>query len=185
MAWRRPGDKSLSELMMVSLLTHICVTRPQWVNVEFVIFMVCYPVTCICWFIIGLNHWCWVMHIWVIEHGHHWFSFIINWTFRNKPERNFNQKSKIFIETNAFENGVCEMVSILSQPQCVKHTVLLLWVMRLFSEMLMSYHWIPDWMMFGEYSIKKKNVGAVYNIIIVPFNDMIKCGLIITHSNFS
>ena len=32
MAWRRPGDKSLSEPMMVYLLTHICVTRPQWVN---------------------------------------------------------------------------------------------------------------------------------------------------------
>ena len=32
MAWRRPGDKPLSEPMMVRLLTHICVTRPQWVN---------------------------------------------------------------------------------------------------------------------------------------------------------
>ena len=32
MAWRRPGDKPLSEPMVVSLLTHICVTRPQWVN---------------------------------------------------------------------------------------------------------------------------------------------------------
>ena len=32
MAWRRPGDKPLSEPMMVILLTHICVTRPQWVN---------------------------------------------------------------------------------------------------------------------------------------------------------
>ena len=32
MAWRRPGDKPLSEPMMVSLKTHICVTRPQWVN---------------------------------------------------------------------------------------------------------------------------------------------------------
>ena len=29
MAWCRPGDKPLSEPMMVSLLTHICVTRPQ------------------------------------------------------------------------------------------------------------------------------------------------------------
>ena len=28
MAWRRPGYKPLSETMMVSLLTHICVTRP-------------------------------------------------------------------------------------------------------------------------------------------------------------
>ena len=32
MAWRRPGDKPLSEPMMIRLLTHICVTRPQWVN---------------------------------------------------------------------------------------------------------------------------------------------------------
>ena len=31
-AWRRSGDKPLSEPMLVSLPTHICVTRPQWVN---------------------------------------------------------------------------------------------------------------------------------------------------------
>ena len=36
MAWRRPGNKPLSEPMMVSLLTHICVTRPQWVKHRFV-----------------------------------------------------------------------------------------------------------------------------------------------------
>ena len=30
--WRGPGDKPLSEPMMVSLTTHICVTRPQWVD---------------------------------------------------------------------------------------------------------------------------------------------------------
>ena len=33
MAWCRPGDKPLSEPMMVSLPTHICVTRSQWVKV--------------------------------------------------------------------------------------------------------------------------------------------------------
>ena len=32
MAWRRPGDKPLSEPMMVRSLMHICVTRPQWVK---------------------------------------------------------------------------------------------------------------------------------------------------------
>ena len=32
MAWRRPGDKPLSEPMVVSLLMHICITRPQWVT---------------------------------------------------------------------------------------------------------------------------------------------------------
>ena len=31
-ACRRSGDKPLSEPMMVSSPTHICVTRPQWVN---------------------------------------------------------------------------------------------------------------------------------------------------------
>ena len=34
MAWRRPGDKPLSEPMMVTLPTHICFTRPQWVNIH-------------------------------------------------------------------------------------------------------------------------------------------------------
>ena len=32
MAWRRPGDKPLSEPIMVSLPTHICPAQPQWVN---------------------------------------------------------------------------------------------------------------------------------------------------------
>ena len=31
MAWRWPGDKPLSELMMVRLPTHICITQAQWV----------------------------------------------------------------------------------------------------------------------------------------------------------
>ena len=31
-AWRRPGDKPLSDLMVVNLLTHTCVTRPHWDN---------------------------------------------------------------------------------------------------------------------------------------------------------
>ena len=34
MAWRRSGNKPLSEPMMVSLLTHICFSRPQWVNMK-------------------------------------------------------------------------------------------------------------------------------------------------------
>ena len=32
MAWRRPGDKPLSEPMMIILQTHMCVIRPQWMN---------------------------------------------------------------------------------------------------------------------------------------------------------
>ena len=32
MAWHRSGDKPLSEPMMISLPSHTCITRPQWVN---------------------------------------------------------------------------------------------------------------------------------------------------------
>ena len=32
MAWRQPGDKPLSEPIMVNFLMHICVNRPQWVK---------------------------------------------------------------------------------------------------------------------------------------------------------
>ena len=34
MAWHRSGDKPLSKPMMISLPTHICVTRPQWVKLD-------------------------------------------------------------------------------------------------------------------------------------------------------
>ena len=32
MAWRQPGDKPLTEPMVVKLLMHTCVTWPQWVK---------------------------------------------------------------------------------------------------------------------------------------------------------
>ena len=34
MAWRRPGDKPLSEPMMIISLKHIRVTWPQWVSIH-------------------------------------------------------------------------------------------------------------------------------------------------------
>ena len=42
MAWHRSGNKPLCEPMKVSLLTHICVTRPQWVKNSFAISL-CWP----------------------------------------------------------------------------------------------------------------------------------------------
>ena len=50
MAWRRPGDNPLSEPMMFNLLTHICVTRPQWVKKYFIFI-------CLTWFVsVGFHH---------------------------------------------------------------------------------------------------------------------------------
>ena len=34
LAWCQPGEKPLYEPMIISLLTHICVTRPQWIKSE-------------------------------------------------------------------------------------------------------------------------------------------------------
>ena len=47
MAWYCPGDKPLSETMMVRLTTHICVTRPQWVNVFVLICTSSYMKSCL------------------------------------------------------------------------------------------------------------------------------------------
>ena len=47
MAWRRLGDKSLSQPMVVGLLMHICITRPQWVKVIYsglVMAALCQPI---------------------------------------------------------------------------------------------------------------------------------------------
>ena len=49
MVWRRPGDKPLSEPILVNLLTHMCVTRPQWVNRE--------PCGLVQWRLWRLFHW--------------------------------------------------------------------------------------------------------------------------------
>ena len=44
---------------------------------------------------------------------------IINWTFRNKLQWNFNRNSNSFIQVSVFENIVWKVAVILSRPQCV------------------------------------------------------------------
>ena len=71
MAWRRPGDKPLSEPMMVRLPTHICVTRPQWVKVHDDI-MTCRRF---------LHHWSrWIFHIKGTWCGFFVFALMSAWT---------------------------------------------------------------------------------------------------------
>ena len=55
MAWRRPGDKQLSEPMMVSFPTHICVTRPQWVNKATVVACIMIPISVTTWASLNYN----------------------------------------------------------------------------------------------------------------------------------
>ena len=48
-------------------------------------------------------------------------SLIVHRTLRNKLQWNLNRNSKIFIEENAFESIVCEMVAILFRGRWVNH----------------------------------------------------------------
>ena len=50
MAWCRPDGKPSSGPMMVSLLWHICVTRPQWVNVTWWMFSSLSLCSSVLWF---------------------------------------------------------------------------------------------------------------------------------------
>ena len=44
---------------------------------------------------------------------------IVNWSLGNKLQLNLKRNLYIFVQENAFENVVCDMAAILSQPQCV------------------------------------------------------------------
>ena len=50
---------------------------------------------------------------------------IVNWTLGNKLQWKPNRNLYIFIQENAFENIVWEMVAVLSRPQCVNRVTLL------------------------------------------------------------
>ena len=56
-AWRRPGDKPLSEPMMVSLPTHIWVTWPQWVKLNCMIAPLPVKHSCRIWVNTDLPQW--------------------------------------------------------------------------------------------------------------------------------
>ena len=112
MAWHRPGAKPLSEPMVVSLLTHICVTRPQWVKLGnnsittiFSYLSHCGLVTP--YGIIQLDqHWFWqygfvlVMACCLTAPSHYlnWCWLVISEVFWHSPEGNFTGNLlKIFI----------------------------------------------------------------------------------------
>ena len=94
MSWHRPGDKSLSEPVMVSLLAHIRVTRPEWVNLNESHYEV--PSH-------HLNH---CRHI--VNYILRNFSGILIWIDR-------------FLWKNGFENVVCKMLTIFTPSPCSLH----------------------------------------------------------------
>ena len=82
MAWRLPGDKPFSELVMVSLLTYICVTRPQWVKAERHIYA--------------------SVNLPSLVHLNQCLD-IVNLSHKNKLQCNINPNTYSFIQENAYE----------------------------------------------------------------------------------
>ena len=113
MAWRRPGDKPLSEPMLVGSLTHICVTRPQWVNSS--------PPSAA-----YMRQWIRSALVQIMAVGYlvpsHYLNqcwVITNSTLKKKLQWNLNRNITLFIHKKAFENGGCEMAAIMSWGRLV------------------------------------------------------------------
>ena len=95
------------------------------------------------------THWGRMKHIGISKISHHWFrewlaaclapSHYLNqcWGVLNLT-LNIHRNSYIFIQENAYENVVYDMLAILSRPQCVKNVGMpLSWVHMTFE------YWLP------------------------------------------
>ena len=94
---------------------------------------------------------------------------IVNWTLRNKLQLNFNRNLNIFIQENALHNVVCETPSILSRPQCVKHSDILClpWIVpHSMTTMFLSDHFIIS----ISYVTKYDPVSLAYSILLEVYH---------------
>ena len=80
-----------------------------------------------------MHHWfrSWLVDCSAPSHYLNQCSNIVNWTFRNKIQWNFNRNSYIFIQENAFENVVCETAIISSRPQWVNINIIIIIVITI------------------------------------------------------
>ena len=115
------------------------------------------------WDCIQLTHWSRVTHIWVSELCHHCLRWCfvdwstpshhlkqywdtVNWTLGEKLSWNSDQNMEIFIHEKAFDNVVCENLTILSRPQCVirenqwRNRISARWLSLIYSCFLWSNH---------------------------------------------
>ena len=88
--------------------------------------------------------------------------YMLNSNPRNKLQWNLKWKSYIYMQKNAFENGVCEMAAILSLPQCVSH------------------YW-PKWILSSrqvKLNLSVSKVSSKFHYEIVPWNwNALTCAL--------
>ena len=80
MAWHRPGDKPLSEPMLF-MLTHICVTWPQWVKSRPDCIIISYPIEIIwLWILKNMFHLkIYIMVLWALYFGHRALLLLALW----------------------------------------------------------------------------------------------------------
>ena len=90
---------------------------------------------------------------------------IVNWTHRNKFQRNFNQKSYILIQENAFRNVVCNMATMLSRPHCVKWTPSLSPTVTL-DTFIDTYIWVKRYQVLTGYCSAYVNNGPIFKMCL-------------------
>ena len=114
MAWRRSDDKPIFEPMMVSLLTHICVIRPQWVhgamcrsiNVSWVnltgiwiqlLFNTCVYILRTYWYIPIIKTYTYLTHLYHIHIVCH-LSYIYNFVLKRHAKMFMCPSSKVYAD---------------------------------------------------------------------------------------
>ena len=116
LAWRRPGDKPLSEPMMVCLPMHICVTRPQLCDLFTNIGQDCFTGTRA---IVRLPPCEWYNPERYRQNPtSHYLNqrrHIVNWTIEHKFQWNLNT---VFFQGNAFESLVWKKRPFVSASTC-------------------------------------------------------------------
>ena len=102
MAWRRSGDKPLPEPMVVRILTHICVIRPQWVK------MVTY---CYLLHLLSSTE----MDIWFWQNFHHRLHWKL-WQWSAKVSFPLNFHQWLCIDRERCQNDKKKIIKIMSFP---------------------------------------------------------------------
>ena len=113
MAWRGQSDKPLSEPMMVSLPTHICVTRPQWVNNRCSIWHKKKMISFV------FNTWNWSEHGLKTNIAKRISIFLEKWVIKIDPKQPTNRLCRLFSVSTMKSTLPLDMASKLWISSCV------------------------------------------------------------------
>ena len=135
MAWRRQGEKPLSEPVIVWLLAHLCIARPQWV--KWCIYaslgfheLTYLPLVPYIYIYMRQRTWSALVEVMTCRMFGTYMQYvnqcwcIANWTLSDNIQWKSNQNTKLLIHESALVNVVWEMAAILSRVRWVTRSIL-------------------------------------------------------------